>query len=266
MKILFIGDVAGKIGRQTVREILPKIKKDLKVDIVIANADNIAHGKGSTRSTINDLIECGVDFFSNGDHAFDQPGQIDDVFSGDLPIIRPANFPPTCPGKGYALINVPGKDPILLINIVGRVFMKGDYDCPFREIDNILANFAKQKISAIIVDVHAEATSEKMAMKYYLDGRVSIIVGTHTHIMTADHGITEAGTAYITDVGMTGAGNTSILGVEKNEIIKSFLTQIKYQHILPETGHAIFNAVLIDIDKQGKAKSIEPIFKNINIQ
>ena len=220
MKILFIGDIAGKIGREAVRKILPKVKKKYGVDVVIANADNIAHGKGATRTTINDLITSGVDYFSNGDHAFDQPSQIQDVYESKLPIVRPANFPPNNPGKGYGLINVPGKNPILLINLVGRVFMKSDYDCPFREIDNILANFAKQKLSAIIVDIHAEATSEKIAMKYYLDGRVSAVVGTHTHVMTADQEVTGAGTAYITDVGMTGAGNTSVLGVAKDEIIK----------------------------------------------
>jgi calcineurin-like phosphoesterase len=143
--------------------------------------------------------------------------------------------------------------------------MKNDYDDPFREIDNILSNLAKKNISAIIVDIHAEATSEKVALKHYLDGRVSALLGTHTHIMTADSEITKKGTAYITDTGMVGAAD-GVIGVDKDNIIKAFKTQVKYPHVIPEKGRAIFNAVLLSIDeKTKKAKSIKPITKFVDV-
>lgn len=265
LKILFIPDINGRIGRTTVAKILPQLKKKQKIDLVIANADNLAHGIGATKSTIKELMNVGVDYFTNGDHAFDKEKQNDDVFDNGLPILRPANYSASCPGKGFALINV-GNETILLINLIGRVFMKQDFDCPFQKINDILSNFTKQNISAIIVDIHAEATSEKIALRHYLDGRVSAILGTHTHVMTADNHITNKGTAYISDAGMVGSDD-GILGVDKENIIKTFLTQIKYQHVIPEKGKAIFNAVIMQIDpKNKKAKNIKPIIEHINIK
>ncbi|MFH1822907.1 MAG: TIGR00282 family metallophosphoesterase, partial [Patescibacteria group bacterium] len=242
MKVLFIGDVNGSIGRKTVAKILPKLKKDLKLDLAIANADNIAHGSGVTEKTIKELMDAGVNYFTNGDHAFDKTSSLDCYDT--QPIIRPANFPEGVPGQGYKIIEL-GKYKILLINLIGRVFMDRDYDCPFRKADEILAMFAKKKLSAIIIDMHAEATSENVSLGHYLDGQVSAIFGTHTHIMTADNKVTEKGTAYITDVGMVGADNECI-GVAKEGIIKTFLTQIKNTHVIPEKGKAIFNAVLVN--------------------
>jgi len=262
MKILFIGDINGKIGRQAVAKILPKLKKELKPDLVIANADNIAHGIGVTKSTLKELMDAGIDYFTNGDHAFDKIKQADCY--DKLPIIRPANYAPDVPGQGYIIINI-GKHKILLINLIGRVFMDKDHDCPFRKTDEILAMFTRKKLSAIIIDIHAEATSEKVVLGRYVNGRVSAILGTHTHVMTADQKITDKGMAYITDVGMVGAAESS-LGIEFEGILKTFLTQIKYPHVIPEKGKAIFNAVLMEINpKTAKAKSIKPIIKFVNI-
>lgn len=264
INILFIGDICGKIGREAVKQLLPKLKKELKPDLIIANAENLAHGKGITEPTIKEMIEAGIDWFTNGDHAFDVGTP--ELYNGELPVLRPANYAAGIPGKGYSIIEK-GKYKILLINLIGRVFMANDYDCPFRKADEILANnsLPEKNLSAIIVDIHAEATSEKVALGHYLNGKVTAVIGTHTHVMTADEQITEQDTAYITDVGMTGLAD-GIIGIEKENIIKMFLTQIKQPHILAETGKAIFNAILVSIDpKTKKAKDIKPIIKYINI-
>lgn len=266
LKILFIGDINGKIGRKAIKAILPKLKKELKPNLVIANAENMAHGKGLTEVSIKEMIEAGVDWFTSGDHAFDREGQVEKIFEGSLPVIRPANYSKQAPGKGYALISS-GKYKILLFNLIGRVFMPLDYDCPFTEAEKILnsQDLANKNLSAIIVDMHAEATSEKVALGHFLDGKVSAVIGTHTHIMTADQKITPRKTAYITDVGMVGLAD-GVIGIDKENIINTFLTQIKRPHILPEVGQAIFNAVLITLDsKTAKAKQIKPITKYINI-
>ena len=265
MKILFIGDIVGEIGRKTVAKILPKLKKELKPNLVIANAENLAHGQGVTETTLKEVMQAGIDWFTNGDHAFKVQKQIDNVYNGGFPILRPANYSANIPGQGYALITA-GKYKILLISLIGRVFMRMDYDCPFKKLDEILAKFVKQNLSAIIVDIHAETASEKITLRHFADGKVSAILGTHTHVMTADQQITDRGTAYITDVGMTGFANGSI-GLDKENIIKTFLTQIKYPHELPEKGRAIFNAVLLDVNhKTGKAKTIKPITKFVEIK
>jgi len=263
MKILFIGDINGKIGRRAVAKILPKLKKENKPDLVIANADNIAHGSGVTEETLKEATAIGIDCFTNGDHAFNRIKQADCY--DKMPIIRPANFPPNVPGRGFTEIKTRAGS-LLLINLIGRIFMSENYDCPFRKVDEILATFTRKKPSAIIVDIHAEATSEKVSLGYYLDGRVSVVLGTHTHIMTADQNITSKGTAYITDVGMVGAAGESI-GIDKEGVIKTFLTQIKYPHVIPEKGRVIFNSVLININlKTGKAENIKPITKFVNIK
>ena len=267
LKILFIGDIVGKIGRKTIAKILPKLKKQLKPNLVIANAENLAHGQGVTETTLKEVMQAGVDWFTNGDHAFKVQKQIDNVYNGSWPILRPANYSTNIPGQGYTLINA-GKYKILLISLIGRVFMRMDYDCPFKKLNKILANpgLAKQNISAIIIDMHAETASEKIILRHFADGKVSAILGTHTHVMTADQQITDHGTAYISDVGMTGFADGSI-GLDKENIIKTFLTQIKYPHQLPETGRTIFNAVLLDINhKTGKAETIKPITKFVKIK
>jgi len=253
----------GRIGRVTVEKILKKLKKEEKIDFVIANIENAAHGSGATEDIIKELKKAGVDWFTNGDHAFTRIKQIE--IYDKYPIIRPANWSPKAPGKGYSLINFKGEQ-ILLINLIGRTFMKLDHDCPFHKIDEILANFTNQKLSAIIIDIHAETTSEKVALKHYVDGRVSAVLGTHTHVMTADERISDKGTAFITDVGMVGAFDECI-GLDKEGILKTFVSQIKYPHVLPEKGKTIFNSVLLKINpKTAKTKIIKPITKYIQIK
>ena len=268
LKILFLGDINGKIGREAVKKLLPKLKREYKPDLVIANGENMAHGTGFTEPTIKELMEAGVDWFTSGDHSFDKEKKVETIFADDYPIVRPANYPIGVPGQGYAVINIRGGRKVLLINLLGRVFMQMDYDCPFRKLDEILANkdLAGNNYSAIIVDIHAEATAEKIALGLYADGRISAMLGTHTHVMTADAKITEQGMAYITDVGMVGAADECI-GVQKEGIIKTFLTQIKYPHVIPEKGKAILNAVLVEINtKTKKAADIKPITKFIEIK
>ncbi|MCK4540146.1 YmdB family metallophosphoesterase [Candidatus Parcubacteria bacterium] len=265
MNILFIGDIVGKIGRKAVGKILPKLKKDKEIDFVIANAENAAHGSGMTVKTTEELLSYGVDFITSGDHAYKRLKQVE-IFD-KYPVIAPANFSRAPINAGYKLIKVKKKN-ILIINLIGRIFMKTPFECPFYKLDEILVNFPlpSKNLSAIIVDMHAEATSEKTCFGYYADGRVSAVLGTHTHVMTADHKITKNNTAYITDVGMAGMAEGS-LGIEKEEIIKTYLDNIKRTHIIAETGKAIFNAVLINIDeKSGKAVSIKPITKFIEIK
>ena len=260
MNILFIGDICGKIGRRVVAKILPKLKKELKPDLVIANTENLAHGKGVTKKTLEEIFSAGVDWATGGDHSFSVQKQIEEIYNSDLPILRPANYSDGIPGRGCSVINVNNKK-ILLISLIGRVFMCMDYSCPFRKLDEILDSYASENLSAIIVDIHAEATSEKIALSHFADGKISAVLGTHSHVMTADHAITSQGTARITDVGMAGFADGS-LGLEKEGVIKTFLTQIKYPHVIPEKGRAIFNAVFISIDsKTAKAKSIKPIIK-----
>jgi len=265
LKILFIGDIVGKIGRKAVAKILPKLRRDEKIDFVIANAENSAHGTGITEKTIAELSGCGIDFFTVGDHAFDK-NSLDQVYNNH-PLVRPANFSPKAPGNGYAIVEVK-KHKILIASLIGRVFMKLDHECPFHKLDEILAqnNLSDKNISAIIIDIHAECSSEKISLMHYADGRATAILGTHTHIPTNDYMVTKKGLGYITDVGMVGA-HDSCLGVGKEGIINTYLTQIKTVHTIPEKGTAVFNSVLLTIDpKTKKAKTIKPINKFVEIK
>jgi metallophosphoesterase (TIGR00282 family) len=264
LKILFLGDITGKLGREIIKRQLPQIKKNHRIDYIIANSENSAHGNGVTPKVLQELQTAGIDYFTGGDHSFDERSQMEKCYGGSFPILRPANYSDNAPGKGYAVIEIK-KHKILLINLIGRVFMKMDYDCPFTKVNYILANFAKQKLSAIIIDIHAEATSEKISLKHYLDGRVSAILGTHTHIMTADSDISKQGTAYLTDVGMCGLSDGCI-GINKESVIETFLTQIKSTKIIPEKGNAQINGVILGIDeKTGKTKTIKTIIKKAKI-
>ena len=264
LKIIMFGDVSGKIGRRAVARILPELKKKYKPDLVLANAENLAHGLGTTEKTLNELIEAGVDFFTSGDHAFDKKEAIEILEKKDSPLLRPANYPPGVPGSGAKLLEI-GTKKVLVINLLGRVFMKNQYDCPFRKADEILEEFKNAEPSAVIVDFHAEATSEKNGLAQYLDGRVSAVLGTHTHVGTDDWQIMPGGTAYATDIGMVGAKD-SILGVDKKGIIRNFLTQIPEVHEIPEEGVSVVNAVYLEIDpKTRQAKKINKIKEEVEI-
>jgi len=263
LNILFIGEINGKIGRQAVQRLLPELKKELEADLIIANADNLAHGNGLSADTVKEMLEAGVDAFTNGDHCFGNTGSLN-VYDSDLPVLRPANYSKQAPGKGYLIIEKNGHK-ILLISLIGQIFMPMSHENPFTAATEILSNLAKNNLSAIIIDIHAEATSEKIALAHYLDGQVSAVIGSHTHVMTADAKVTPAGTALITDAGMTGFAD-GVIGADKADIIKTFLTQIKSTHVIPETGRTIFNAVFLQIDPETKrAISIKPITKYINI-
>lgn len=245
MKILFIGDIVARPGRKTVKEVLPKIIKKHKPDLVIANAENIAHGKGATVKTIRELQDYGVDFFTGGDHLFWHEGFEDEV--DDLPIVRPANYIHEMVGKGHDVVKTDAGE-VLVINLMGQTFIKEPLSNPYIKVDEILSSYDKE-FEAIVVDFHAEATSDKYAMGFFLDGRVSAVVGTHTHVPTCDERVLPNGTAFISDIGMTGIID-SVLGVKK-EIIIDRMAYGRRQRFEWETeGRKEFRSVLIDTNKK----------------
>jgi len=253
MKILFFGDIVGQPGRQAIKEILPKWQKKYKPDLIIANGENLAHGSGITEKCLNEILKAGIDLVTLGDHTWKQKEVTALLDDKEIPLIRPANFPPNLPGQGWRLIELRTKK-ILVINLIGRVFMHEDYDCPFRAVDEILEAQAEEA-NVIIVDWHTEATSEKVCLGWHLDGRVSAVLGTHTHIPTADARILPKGAAYISDIGMVGVRDSS-LGRDKEAAIKRFLTQVD-QKLEVAQGPVEVDAVLMEIDNKGKAKKIE---------
>lgn len=264
LKILFIGDIMGKPARKAVAALLPDIRREHGVDCVIANAENLAHGKGITRQTLEEILSAGVDYCTSGNHIWSKPEGLEILDEPNTKVIRPKNYPERNPGKGVTLITI-GDKKLLLINLIGTVFMHDSVDNPFLMLDDILKEYAAADISGIFIDFHAEATSEKNAFGLYADGRVSAVVGTHTHIPTADERVLPKGTAYITDVGMVGIKNSS-LGVSYESVIRKFLTQLPDRHEIPDTGCVVFNAVLVTIDPTTqKALSIQRIQKDIDI-
>ena len=261
MKILFFGDIVGRPGRQAIKEVLPKWRKKYQPDLIIANGENSAHGKGITKKCLDEILGAGVDLVTLGDHTWSQK-QVGSLLTGkEIPLIRPANFPPGLPGQGYRMIEV-GTKKVLVINLIGRVFMHPDYDCPFRKADEILENEAEQA-DIIIIDWHTEATSEKVSLGWYLDGRVSAVLGTHTHIPTADERILSHGTAYISDVGMVGPTNSS-LGAKKEAAIENFLKQTKFEYEVA-SGPVEINAVLLEIDGKNKIEKIQRIREFVEV-
>ncbi len=264
MKILFIGDIVGESGRETVKKLLPGIKNEYSPDIVIANAENLAHGNGITSEYIEEMVKAGINFFTSGNHIWGNKSGVMRLNDSDFPVIRPANYPSQdTPGRGYQIIEDGMKNKVLVINLLGQVFMKANVDSPFKVIDKILNELSRENFSAILVDFHAETTSEKYALGFYLDGRVSALIGTHTHVPTTDTRILSNGTAYITDVGMVGSYD-SVIGVKKDIIIHKFLTQIPAKHDPEDEGKMIFSAVLVELDeKTKKALDIKHILKYI---
>ncbi len=255
MKILMIGDIVGRPGRNMVHNMVPHLKEKFNIDFVIANGENSAGGNGITRETADEILSSGVDCITGGNHIWDKKDIVDWIDS-EPRLIRPANYPPGTPGKGYAIFDLGGGVKLAVINLSGRVFMP-PMDCPFQKIDSLLKILDSQT-DLIVVDFHAEATSEKMAFGYYVDGRVSSVVGTHTHIQTADARILPHGTAYISDVGMTGPYE-SVLGVSKELSIASIMTLMP-QRFEVAKGYAQLNAVVIEFNTAtGKAKSIDNI-------
>lgn len=253
MKVLFIGDIVGKVGRLAVKALLPNLISRYKIDLVVANGENIAGGFGITEKTASELFSFNIQIITTGNHIWDKKEAVSYITKEDR-ILRPLNYPPGVPGSGSIVFNLPGKGKVAVMNVSGRVFMN-TLDCPFRTSKNELEKL-RESTNIILVDFHAEATSEKIAYGYYLDGLVSAVVGTHTHVQTADEKILPGGTAYITDVGMTGP-QTSVIGIEKDEIIERFLYLMPRKYDVA-SGASILSAVVIEIDeKSGKATAIQ---------
>ncbi|MDP2659192.1 MAG: TIGR00282 family metallophosphoesterase [Dehalococcoidia bacterium] len=247
MRALMIGDVIGKPGRRAVARTLPALRRELGLDLVIANGENSAGGRGLTLSTAAELFEAGVDVLTSGNHIWDQK-EIIPYLDGEMPIVRPLNYPPGLPGKGFLVWN-----DTLIINLMGRVFIS-NFDCPFRAFDSVLAQVDPLP-SRIVVDFHAEATSEKIAFGWYVDGRASAVVGTHTHVPTADTRVLPRGTAYVSDVGMVGPMN-SVIGMQIDTVMERFLHQTPTQMDVA-SGPVIFNSVFMEIDDDtGRAREI----------
>ena len=257
MRILFIGDIVGKVGRNAIAEYLPKIKQSYRPTVSIVNAENAAHGKGLTEKLYKQLLRDGVDFMTMGNHTYGQR-EIYDFIDDANRMVRPANFPSEAPGVGMRFIKI-NDIKLAIINLQGRSFMQ-DIDDPFKKADQLIEE-AKKETNFIFVDFHAETTSEKNAMGWYLDGRVSAVVGTHTHIQTSDERVLPNGTGYITDVGMTGYYD-GILGINRDEVIERFITSLPQRHVVPDDGRSVLSGVIIDLDKDGKTKQIERILIN----
>lgn len=258
MNLLFIGDVVSSLGRDMVKEYLPKLKEKYRPHITIINGENAAGGKGITEKIYRGFLEAGAQAVTLGNHTWDNR-EIYDFIESAKYLIRPANFPANNPGKGIVYLKW-NTEEIAIISLQGRTFMPPN-DCPFEKADQ-LVNEARERTSIIFVDFHAEATSEKQAMGWYLDGRVTAVIGTHTHVQTADNRILPKGTAYLSDVGMTGPYD-GILGMDREVVLKRFLTGMPARFEVPKMGRAQLSAVHIQLDnKNGHAQKIDRILIN----
>lgn len=254
MRVMLTGDVVGRPGRRAFREYTPKLRKEKGIDLVIVNGENSAGGRGITHSSLNELYSGGADVVTSGNHIWDKKEVLEFIDTEPF-LLRPANYPEDTPGRGACVYPFKAKN-IGVMNLSGRAFMQS-LDCPFRKADMLLRELARE-CDIIFLDFHAETTSEKMAMGWYLDGRVNGVVGTHTHIQTADARILPQGTAYITDLGMVGPWN-SVLGVETDKILEKFLTGMPARFDLA-SGPNAYSAVLIEIDdRTNKTLGIERI-------
>jgi len=255
VKLLFIGDIIGKPGRQAIARMLHRLVDRHRIDLVIANGENAAGGFGITAETAQELFQLGIHCFTSGNHIWDKKEALEYVTREER-LVRPANYPPGTPGQGSTLLRTAGGIKVGVLNLEGRVFMN-NLECPFRVADREVERL-RQETPIIFVDFHAEATSEKTSLGWYLDGRVSAVVGTHTHVQTADERILPEGTAYLTDAGMTGAFE-SVIGVRKDEPIQKFLTQIPTKFEVAKKDIRL-NGVVIEIDElTGKALAIERV-------
>jgi len=257
MNILFLGDVVGRPGREAVAAHLPALKAALKPDIVIANGENAAGGFGLTRAIAGEFFAAGIDVISTGNHWADQR-EILTYIDGEDRILRPANYPPGTPGRGSNLYRTPGGQNVLVVNVMGRVFMDA-LDDPFAAVERELSACPLgEAADAIVIDMHAETTSEKMAMGHFCDGRASLVVGTHTHVPTADAQIFPGGTAYQSDAGAC-ADYDSVIGMDKGEPVQRFLRKLSSQRFTPATGPATVCGVFVATGAKGLAARIDPV-------
>lgn len=253
MKILFVGDVVGRGGRNVLKEMLPEVKQQHNIDFTIVNVENAAAGFGITPNLAEEILKLGVDVMTSGNHIWDRR-EIYDYLNSQPKLLRPGNYPPGTPGSYRSVSFCHSGVPVAVLNLQGRVFMPLT-DCPFRFMDEEL-EYLSESAKVILVDFHAEATSEKVAFGWYLDGRVSVVVGTHTHIPTADARVLPGGTAYVTDVGMTGSYD-SVIGMKVEGSLSRFLTGLN-SRFEPATNCPRFCSVIIDVDEQtGRSRSIE---------
>ncbi|MBN1613761.1 MAG: TIGR00282 family metallophosphoesterase [Deltaproteobacteria bacterium] len=260
MKILFIGDIVGKPGRRAVQALLPEIIERHRLEFVIANCENAAAGFGVTRDVVEELFGYRIDALTSGNHIWDKK-EITEFVDDYEPLIRPANYPEGVPGRGSVVARGNSGIPVGVINVMGRVFMH-PLDCPFRAAQRELEKL-KSRARIVIVDMHAEATSEKQALGWFLDGKVSAVLGTHTHVQTADERVLPGGTAYITDVGMTGPFN-SVIGIRKDEILERFLTHLPKKFEVAK-GDVHLQGVILDVDEQsGASRGIERLSFKMN--
>ena len=249
-----MGDVIGRPGRRAVQELLPDLRQQYGLDLVMANAENAAGGLGVTSATAGELLDAGVDVLTSGNHIWAQK-EIIPYLDGEIPILRPLNYPPGLPGRGYMVNNQ-----TMVVNLIGRTFMN-NFDCPFRAMDKLLAE-VKHRPPVIVVDIHAEATSEKVALGRYLDGQVSAVLGTHTHVGTIDARLLPQGTAYVTDIGMTGPVD-SVIGDDAEAVIHRFLTMVPHRLSVGK-GKTMFNAILVRVNEDsGRAISIDRIYQEV---
>jgi hypothetical protein len=260
MNILIIGDIVGKPGRHAVHQCMARIKKDLSIDFCVANGENAAGGFGIQPDSFKGILDSGVDVVTTGNHIWSKK-ESRGILETDPRLLRPLNYPSDNPGRGWNIFECKGV-PIGVLNLIGRVFMH-PLDCPFKAADRAVAEMAT-RTKIILVDMHAEATSEKRAMGWYLDGRVSSVTGTHTHIMSADEEILPNGTAYLTDIGMSGSPN-SVIGVKKELILKKFLSGAPVKFEISEELPYLFQAVVLSVDETtGRASKIERIRQIVN--
>jgi metallophosphoesterase (TIGR00282 family) len=251
MNVLMVGDVYGEPGRNAVQKLLPRIREEHQIDFVVVNVENAAGGFGVTPALAKGFLDMGVDVMTTGNHVWDKKEIVEYIGRENL-LLRPANYPVGTPGVGYITVKA-GPWKVTVINLMGRVFMP-PLDCPFRKADEIIAEVSRDT-RVILVDMHAEATSEAVAMGWYLDGRVSAVVGTHRHVQTADERVLPQGTAYITDLGLTGPTD-GVIGVDRDQIIQRFLTQMPIRFETAK-GPAALHAVIISVDPEsGRASDI----------
>jgi metallophosphoesterase (TIGR00282 family) len=257
LKIFFIGDAVGKPGRKVLKKHISNLKNALKPDFLIVNIENLAGGFGITEKTFNDINNLGIiDAYTSGNHIWDKK-EAENFLQNHNNILRPANYPDSVPGKGWIVLEKNGKK-LSVINLMGRTLMKDCVDCPFACIEKILPEI-KKNTHNILIDFHAEATSEKEAMGYFLNGKVSAVIGTHTHVQTADNRVLDQGTAYITDAGMTGTVE-SIIGFNQKEVIEKFLTQMPKRFQVKDNGRKEIQGVFLTLDNStGKSLTIERI-------
>lgn len=265
MRILFLGDLVGRSGRDAVVAAAPSLRKELDLDLLVVNGENAAHGFGITPKICESLYKAGVDAITTGNHVWDNR-EILTAIDGDTRLLRPLNFPPGTPGRGWAIVETERAGKALIANVMLRLFMD-PLDCPFRAMEQVMNTAALGRgVQAILVDMHGEATSEKRAMGHFLDGQASLVVGTHSHVPTADGHIMRGGTAYLTDAGMCGDYD-SVIGMRKEASIQSFRTKRRGDRLAPADGEAALAGVFVETDPAtGLAKDIRPFRRGFGVE